>query len=111
MQFVFFVCVEPPFKVDDPEALHRDTSAWVEEMEGRGVLKGGDRLRPAADAATVRIRNNERIVRDGPFAETKEKIAGYDIIECADRNEAVEIASKHPMAKLGTIEVRPVWPL
>jgi hypothetical protein len=56
------------------------------------------------------VREDEVLLSDGPFAETKEQMAGYDLIECADLDEAIEVASKHPMAKLGSIEVRPVWP-
>ena len=81
---------------------------WITEMEGRGVLLHGDRLRYVSDAATVRVRSKELLVSDGPFAETKEQIAGYDVIDCTDLDEAIEIASKHPTAWWGTIEVRPI---
>lgn len=81
------------------------------EMEVRGVARHGDRLRPVEDATTVRVRGGEVVVSDGPFAETKERIAGYDVIACADLDEAIEVASKHPMARFGKIEIRPVWPL
>jgi hypothetical protein len=86
-------------------------AAWIGEMEGRGVLVQGDRLRPVADATTVRVRDGEVVVFDGPFAETKEQVAGFDVIDCADLAEAIEVASKHPDATFGTIEVRPFWPL
>jgi hypothetical protein len=91
-----------------PEA-EGDLEAWLDEMERRGVLKHGDRLRPTSEATTVRLRNGAPLVLDGPFAETKEQVAGYDVIECADLDEAIEIASKHPCAGLGTVEVRPLW--
>ena len=78
-------------------------------MDTRGVRKEGERLRPASDATTVRVRAEEVLLSDGPFAETKEQIAGYDLIECADLDEAIEVASKHPMARYGLIEVRPLW--
>jgi hypothetical protein len=78
-------------------------------MERRGVRKHGDRLRPAAEAKTVSMQHGKLLVRDGPFAETKEEVAGYDVIECADIDEAIEIASKHAAAKFGMIEIRPVW--
>jgi hypothetical protein len=81
---------------------------WVAEMEGRGVLLHGGRLRYVSNATTVRVRSQELLVSDGPFAETKEQIAGYDVIDCADLDEAIEIASKHPTAWWGTIEVRPI---
>ena len=71
----------------------------------------GNRLRPVGDARTVRVRDGKRIVTDGPFAETKEWIAGYDVIECSDLDAAIDIASKHPMARFGRIEVRAVWPI
>ena len=67
----------------------------------------GHQLRPVSDATTVS--QSGRLVTDGPFAETKEQIAGYDVIDCADLDEAIEIASKHPVATFGTIEVRPFW--
>jgi hypothetical protein len=82
--------------------------SWIFEMEGRGVLVHGDRLRYVTDATTVRVRSQELLVSDGPFAETKEQIAGYDVIDCADLDEAIEVASKHPTAWYGTIEVRPI---
>jgi hypothetical protein len=86
-----------------------DIEAWLDEMERRGVIQQGGRLRPTTEATTVRLRDLEPLVLDGPFAETKEQIAGYDIIVCADLDEAIEIASKHPCAGLGTVEVRPLW--
>jgi hypothetical protein len=63
------------------------------------------------DSTTVRVREGEVLVADGPFAETKEQIGGFDIIDCADLDEAIEIASKHPVATFGTIEIRPFWPI
>ena len=75
---------------------------------GPGVLLHGDRLRYVSDATTVQVRRAELLVSDGPFAETKEQIAGYDVIDCADLDEAIEVASKHPTAWYGTIEVRPI---
>jgi hypothetical protein len=81
---------------------------WLAEMEDRGVLLHGDRLRCVSTATTVRVRSSELLVSDGPFAETKEQVAGYDVIDCADLDEAIEIASKHPTAWWGTIEVRPI---
>jgi hypothetical protein len=78
-------------------------------MDGRGVRLQGDRLQPVSQAATVRVRGGEVLVSDGPFAETKEQIAGFDVLECADLDEAIEVASRHPVARIGTVEVRPFW--
>ena len=74
---------------------------WVDEMDGRGARLIGDRIRPDRDATTVRVRDNKVLLTDGPYAETKDLVAGFDVIECADLDEAVEIASKHPMARDG----------
>jgi hypothetical protein len=65
--------------------------------------------RENGEAKTVSMCNGQLQVREGPFAETKDEVAGYDIIECADFAEAIEIASKHAAAKFGKIEIRPVW--
>lgn len=108
MEYMLMICHDDTF--NPPEGLEPETVAWVQEMEARGVRKSGDRLRPAADATTVRVRDDEVLLSDGPFAETKEQMAGYDLIECGDLEEAIEVAARHPMARIGTIEVRPVWP-
>lgn len=96
---------------EDSADAARAITSWLEEMTRRGVLVHGDRLRSVTDATTVRVRGGEMLVADGPFAETKEQIGGYDVIECADLDEAIEIASKHPVASDGTVEIRPLWPL
>ena len=95
-----FVTMDPGEGADEP-------MPWEREMEARGVRVSGDLLRPAADATTVRVRNEETLLSDGPFAEAKEQIAGYEIIDCADLDEAVEVASRHPAARFAAIEVRP----
>jgi hypothetical protein len=99
-----FVAMDPGEVPDDAEPM-----PWVREMDARGVLKSGNVLRPASDAITVRVRDEETLLSDGPFAESKEQIGGYVIIECQDLDEAIEVASKHPAAGFGTIEVRPFW--
>ena len=70
--------------------------AFGEEMGGRGVLQGGERLRPTTDATTVRVRDGEVLTSDGPFAETKEQIGGFYVVDCKDLDEAIEVASKIP---------------
>jgi hypothetical protein len=86
-----------------------EVEPWVAEMDGRGIRKFGSRLRPVIDTTTVQVRDGEILLTDGPFAETKEQIGGFDIIECADLDEAIAVAAKHPGAKDGKIEVRPLW--
>ena len=73
------------------------------------MLLAGERLRPTTDATTVRVRDGEVLLSDGPFAETKEQMGGYYIIDCQDLDEAVEVASRVPAASFGSIEVRPIW--
>ncbi|MFF3447901.1 nuclear transport factor 2 family protein [Streptomyces sp. NPDC002667] len=83
---------------------------WVEELGAeRGVRLHGHRLRLPAEAVTVRVRDGEVLRTDGPFAETKEYVAGFDILECASMEEAIEAAAKHPVATIGAMEVRAFW--
>jgi hypothetical protein len=90
-------------------AAEDESFPWLDEVTASGQRLDGDRLRPSREASTVRVRGGEVLVTDGPFAETKEAIVGFDILECADMNEAVEVASRHPVAAAGSIEVRPFW--
>jgi hypothetical protein len=110
MKFMLFVCADraayderrpqPPRDQDGP-------MPWADDLDAAGIRLDGDELTPYYDATTVRVRGGEVMLGDGPFAETKEVIAGYDIIECADLDEAVAIAAKHPVAASGLIEIRP----
>ena len=97
--------------VEDPSPDMEPVEPWVEEMDGRGVHIMGERTRPSSDWTTVRVTGGEVVVSDGPFAETKEFIGGFDIIDAVDLAEAIEIASKHPVAKFGALELRPFWPM
>jgi hypothetical protein len=106
---MLFVCVdkavydrEPQVPVEPDEPM-----PWADELDAAGIRLHGDELRPYRDATTVRVRGGEVLLADGPFAETKEVIAGYDIIDCADEKEAIEIAARHPVALTGRIEIRP----
>jgi hypothetical protein len=94
---------------DEAQAQFQGYMEFGETMTKRGVLTGGERLRPTADATSVQVRNGEVLTTDGPFAETKEQIVGFYLIDAQDLDEAVEIASKIPGAATGTIEVRPIW--
>lgn len=108
MRYLMLVCgVEPEgeFSEEDYQAGVR----WGEEMDRRGVRLEGHRLRPSAAATTVRVRNGEMLASDGPFAETNEQILGFDLLDCANLDEAIEVATKHPCAALGSLEIRPLW--
>jgi hypothetical protein len=115
MKYLMFHCVDES-TVDwwdaDPadeesNAEIRAVEAWDAEMRARGVLVGGGFLRPTSSATTVKVRDGDVLVSDGPFAETKEQIAGFAVLECTDLDEAIEVASRHPTALVGTFELRP----
>jgi hypothetical protein len=110
MKYMMLVCVgDVQLSPEEQAAMGPDTDAWVREMDSRGVRLQGNQLCPVSDATTVRKRDGEVLVSDGPFAETKEQIAGFDILECADLDEAIEVAGKHPVARIGALDVRPFW--
>src|SRR6187431_1666755 len=94
-----------------PEQMQQVSQAYFEltqEMEQKGVLVAGDGLYPTPTATTVRVRDGERNVTDGPFAETKEQLGGFYVLDVKDLDEAIEWAAKIPTAKSGCVEVRPV---
>ncbi len=109
MKYLMLVCYDPDFKAPDDDQTP-DVDEWVTEMDRRGIRLMGNRTRHATDATTVRVRNREVLLTDGPYAETKEQMAGFDVLECTDLDEAIEVASRHPMAWGGMIELRPFWP-
>ena len=84
---------------EESGALLAEYGKFGEEMGRRGILQGGERLRPMADATTVRVRDGEVLTSDGPFAETKEQIGGYYLVDCKDLDEAIEVAAKIPAAR------------
>ena len=86
-------------------------AAYTEAMRKAGVLLGGERLRPSGDAATVRVASGKAQVLNGPYAETKEQLGGYYLIEAPDLDQALSWAARCPGAARGTIEVRPIWPI
>jgi hypothetical protein len=108
MKYMMFVATDPE---PDPGQEAGDIDTWFADVEGRGKWITGDRLRPGGDARTVRVRSGKLLVTDGPFTGSKECIAGFDILECADMEEAIAIAAKHPMARFGRLELRPFWPM
>ncbi|MEV7345223.1 YciI family protein [Streptomyces sp. NPDC093544] len=112
MKYALFICtpvggdeLSPQEIADDPRFL-----SYIEEVRSRDIVKGGARLRPSTDATTVRVQGDEVLLTDGPFVESKEYVAGIDIVEVADLDEAISLASRHPAALGGgSVEVRPVW--
>jgi hypothetical protein len=96
---------------DDTAAAHANDGCggWDSEMLERGVLVECGGLRPPDEGQAVRVRRRETLLTDGPFAETKEQIGGFCVIDCADMGAAVQIAAAHPAASYGTIVIREIW--
>lgn len=95
----------PPERMGEVFAAHGRFGAAAAEA---GVMRGGDGLQPTSTATTVRVRDGETMLTDGPFAETREQLGGFYMIECGDLDEAVRWAAQVPEAQFGSIEVRPV---
>jgi len=90
------------------QALFADYMKFTESVKASGNLVAGDALQPTSTATTVRVRNGQKELYDGPFAETKEQLGGYYLLECQSLDEAIELASRIPSAQYGSIEVRPI---
>ena len=93
---------------DERNAVFAEYGTFTESIKGSGNYVAGDALQPTSTATTVRIRNGKTLVTDGPFAETKEQLGGYYLVEAKDVDEALKIAERIPSARYGSIEVRPV---
>lgn len=94
---------------DTRDAMKEECAAYTDTLRRNGHVLGGEALQTTGNAATLRWQGGRAAVTDGPFAETKEQICGFDIIDCADLDEAIAIAAKHPVARFGMVEVRPFW--
>lgn len=92
----------------DMGAMHQDYLKFTQEVKDSGHYVGGNPLKPVATATTVRVREGKRVVTDGPFAETKEQLGGYYLVEAKDLDEAISIAARIPGARRGSVEVRPI---
>jgi hypothetical protein len=115
MKYLLMVCWDRE-RMDsqtEPEpgqaAEEEEPFPWVDDLRAQGKWLIGDQLAPPRRARSVRVRGGKKLITDGPFAETKEAVGGFDLLECESFEEAVEIAATHPLAEVGTIEVRPLW--
>ena len=106
---LFWVDESAEVTADEDAAMMVAVKSWVEDMTDRGVRVSGGPLRSASEAKILRMRDRELLVSDGPFAETKEQIGGYDVVECRDLNAALAVAAEHPLARTAQVEVRPFW--
>lgn len=109
MRYMFLICEDEAVVASRGDALMPAYGAFSEEVAKAGIMRAGDRLRPSGSATTVRVRGGKTGTTDGPFAETKEQLGGYYILDCKDLDEAIAYAAKIPGAQFGSIEVRPIW--
>ena len=110
MQYMLLIySAESDDQNQDNAQLMADYGAFTQGIVQSGAFKAADRLRPVADATTVRVRDGKTITTDGPFAETREQLGGYYLVEASDLDAAIAIAATVPTARHGSIAVRPVW--
>ena len=113
MQYLLMIYAnEAEYAKIDPATLQKvyeEYGAFTQGIVQSGNFKAGDRLQPTTTATTVRIRDGKTLTTDGPFAETREQLGGYYLVEAKDLDTALAIAAKIPGARFGSIEVRPIW--
>jgi hypothetical protein len=110
MKYLLFICADGIEGTPEDEATIREgMPGWLDEMDRRGIRVYGHALKPVETATTVRVRNGESLLTDGPFIETKEYVAGFDILDCANLDDAVDAAALHPLSWFHRIEVRPFY--
>ena len=114
MKYLMLICwdaerMDAQTEPDSNDTPSDESFPWLGDVQERGVWVAGDQLAPPRRARSIRFRGGKVMITDGPFAETKEVVGGFDILECGSLEEAVEIAAEHPAAQTGTIEVRPLW--
>lgn len=100
---------DPPPPADVFAEVMAGYNAFTQDVRDRGIFLAGEALEPTSTATSVRLRDGRPVVTDGPFAETKEALGGFYLLECKDLDEAIELAAKIPAARTGTIEIRPIW--
>ena len=111
MRYAMFVCGDENLELSEQQVQERMEAfmGFQAELEARGALVFLQRLQPTSTATKVSKRGGSLVIADGPFAETREQIAGFYVLECEDLDEALELAARNPAAEFGTVEVRPVW--
>jgi hypothetical protein len=110
VRYMMFVVVDPDAAAEEsahPSPEGPTIEEWVADGDARGTRVMGHQLQPTSDATTIRVSRGEVLVTDGPFTESKEWIVGFDILDCADLDEAIAIAAAHPCARGGKLELRP----
>jgi len=112
MKFMLFTYRDPSVQIDPEQraGIPAAVGAWCEEMEARGVRLGGHVLGSQTETRTIRTRDGQTTIGEGPVADEAVHIAGFNILECADLDEALEVASSNPGAGFGILELRPIEP-
>ena len=108
MEYLLMIYADEDKLPEMTQAMRAEYQALNAEMQTKGAFLGANRLHPPTTATTIKVRQDQVLTTDGPFAETKEHLAGYYLLECQDLDEALAWAKRLPVARLGTIEVRPV---
>jgi hypothetical protein len=110
MRFLTLVCRDESieFPPEQRTSIGSEVQAWVSEMEQRGVRLQGDVLAPVDATATVCVRGDQTVVERGPRVEMAAPASGFNLLDCADLDEAIEVSAKHPIARFGVIELRPI---
>ena len=112
MKYMLLICRDEQawdrLGATERQQIYHDTVALSEELTARGQYLGGSPLYPSSSATSVRVRDGKRLVTDGPFAETREQLGGYMIVDVKDLDEAIGIAGRIPLARTSTVEIRPV---
>jgi hypothetical protein len=112
MKYLLIICSDEAagakLKPKDQQGMMAEYARFTDAVREAGVYKGGEALHPTSAATTVQVRNGQTLTTDGPFAETKEQIGGFYLLDCKNLDEAIEWAAKIPHASLGSVEIRPV---
>jgi len=112
VKYMLLICRDEPswdkLSPAERQKIYADTVELSEELTSRGQYLGGFPLHPSSSATSVRVRDGKRLVTDGPFAETREQLGGYMIVDVKDLDEAIAVAGRIPLARTSTVEIRPV---
>ena len=114
MRYALLIYGPEPTSPPDEQEMAREMAAYAgftKDIKDRGLMEAGEALEQTRTATTVRVKDGQTLVTDGPFAETKEALGGFYLLKCKDLDEAIEVAARIPGARRGSIEIRPVWEL
>jgi hypothetical protein len=111
MRYLLLIYTEEPTEAPPEDLMATEMEAYnafTQEIRDRGVDRGGEALHPTSSATTVRVKDGQTVTTDGPFAETKEALGGFYLVDVKDLDEAIELAAGIPASRTGSIEVRPI---